>query len=495
MSWRISREVFDGDGIDAGEGLIEEDEGGVGDERAGDFELAAFAAGEGHGFLVAGFGEAELVHEAEGFLFALGGGAAGGFEDGEEVLLDGEALEDAGFLGEVAHAAAGAFVHGQFSDVEAVELNLAAIGDDHAHDHAEGGGFAGPVAAEESDDFAVLDGEGDVVNDGPWTVAFDQVGGFEKDHPPYVGRRKRDTCAKPAIASTVQMRHSPDEPPYWQGVGGENNTRSVREGECGHLRRRLGLRQAPQTGTAFCHWESCDYDVRLSLQGVLIHGQYDDHFGAGHLGGGGALRHQDDGEAGFGAAGVGCAGDGGGGVYAEQGGGGTCDRGAAAYQGGRAAGVHHEFGVRNVCTGQRGIEDALEMCGADGGWAGAGDRRGGGADGGAAVFDRGDRAFSADGQDSAGVPGVVAGLANSQEAGEAFAEGILTTDLVAKSARVTVRVGGKTVTIAGHCKGSGMIAPNMGPEGIPLHATMLAYVATDAAIDGRVLAGGAGGGG
>ena len=40
-------------------------------------------------------------------------------------------------------------------------------------------------------------------------------------------------------------------------------------------------------------------------------------------------------------------------------------------------------------------------------------------------------------------------------------------------------VGGKRVTIAGHCKGSGMIAPNM--------ATMLAYVGTDAAVDSRVL--------
>jgi glutamate N-acetyltransferase/amino-acid N-acetyltransferase len=39
---------------------------------------------------------------------------------------------------------------------------------------------------------------------------------------------------------------------------------------------------------------------------------------------------------------------------------------------------------------------------------------------------------------------------------------------------------GKRITIAGHCKGSGMIAPNM--------ATMLAYVATDARIDRNSLA-------
>ncbi len=80
----------------------------------------------------------------------------------------------------------------------------------------------------------------------------------------------------------------------------------------------------------------------------------------------------------------------------------------------------------------------------------------------------------------AGIPPLVAQLSHSQAAGEAFAQGILTTDLVAKSACTTLRLGGKKVTIAGHCKGSGMIAPNM--------ATMLAYVATDAAIDRRALA-------
>jgi glutamate N-acetyltransferase/amino-acid N-acetyltransferase len=74
----------------------------------------------------------------------------------------------------------------------------------------------------------------------------------------------------------------------------------------------------------------------------------------------------------------------------------------------------------------------------------------------------------------AGIPKVFAQLSDSQEAGEAFAAGIMTTDLVPKAAHTTVTIGGKRVTIAGHCKGSGMIAPNM--------ATMLAYVATDALI-------------
>ncbi|ARO15649.1 glutamate N-acetyltransferase / amino-acid N-acetyltransferase [Ketogulonicigenium robustum] len=55
------------------------------------------------------------------------------------------------------------------------------------------------------------------------------------------------------------------------------------------------------------------------------------------------------------------------------------------------------------------------------------------------------------------------------------ARAIMTTDTFPKGASATVNVGGKTVTIAGIAKGSGMIAPDM--------ATMLVYIFTDALID------------
>ncbi len=54
------------------------------------------------------------------------------------------------------------------------------------------------------------------------------------------------------------------------------------------------------------------------------------------------------------------------------------------------------------------------------------------------------------------------------------AEAIMTTDTFAKGASRSATIGGKTVTISGIAKGSGMIAPDM--------ATMLGYVFTDAAI-------------
>ncbi|WP_296749725.1 bifunctional glutamate N-acetyltransferase/amino-acid acetyltransferase ArgJ [Thiobacillus sp.] len=54
------------------------------------------------------------------------------------------------------------------------------------------------------------------------------------------------------------------------------------------------------------------------------------------------------------------------------------------------------------------------------------------------------------------------------------AHAIMTTDIVAKGVSRRIQVGGSTVTVTGIAKGSGMIHPNM--------ATMLGYVATDAAI-------------
>jgi glutamate N-acetyltransferase/amino-acid N-acetyltransferase len=61
------------------------------------------------------------------------------------------------------------------------------------------------------------------------------------------------------------------------------------------------------------------------------------------------------------------------------------------------------------------------------------------------------------------------------------AEGIMTTDTVAKAASRRITLGGQTVTITGIAKGAGMIRPNM--------ATMLGFVATDAKIAPALLPG------
>ncbi|HBG3054334.1 TPA: acetylglutamate kinase [Staphylococcus aureus] len=61
----------------------------------------------------------------------------------------------------------------------------------------------------------------------------------------------------------------------------------------------------------------------------------------------------------------------------------------------------------------------------------------------------------------------------------AFNEAILTTDTCTKHIAVSLKIDGKTVTIGGSAKGSGMIHPNM--------ATMLAFITTDASIESNTL--------
>jgi glutamate N-acetyltransferase/amino-acid N-acetyltransferase len=72
------------------------------------------------------------------------------------------------------------------------------------------------------------------------------------------------------------------------------------------------------------------------------------------------------------------------------------------------------------------------------------------------------------------------------------AEAIMTSDSRPKQIAIEFKLGGKTVRIGGICKGAGMIHPGMSPTGarpatLPLHATMLCFVTTDAAIDAKAL--------
>lgn len=80
---------------------------------------------------------------------------------------------------------------------------------------------------------------------------------------------------------------------------------------------------------------------------------------------------------------------------------------------------------------------------------------------------------------AAGVKLLAPKLTGTIEAGTDAAKAIMTTDTVKKEVAVSVEIGGKTVTIGGMCKGSGMIHPNM--------CTMLGFVTTDAKISKKLL--------
>ncbi len=77
----------------------------------------------------------------------------------------------------------------------------------------------------------------------------------------------------------------------------------------------------------------------------------------------------------------------------------------------------------------------------------------------------------------AGLPAALAALSPNGWGDAAL--GIMTTDTLPKAASQRVQIDGRTVTVTGIAKGAGMIRPNM--------ATMLGFVATDAAIEPTLL--------
>lgn len=70
-------------------------------------------------------------------------------------------------------------------------------------------------------------------------------------------------------------------------------------------------------------------------------------------------------------------------------------------------------------------------------------------------------------------------LGSSREDAKLAAEAIMTTDTKSKEVACTLELDGKQVTVAGMCKGSGMIHPNM--------CTILCFVTTDVAISHELL--------
>ena len=143
---------------------------------------------------------------------------------------------------------------------------------------------------------------------------------------------------------------------------------------------------------------------------------------------------------------------------------------------GRLRGVIVNAGNANACTGRQGEKDARRMCALAAEVAGCEAKlilpSSTGIIGHLMPMDK----------IEAGIRGAATSLGSSEEHALAFGSAMLTTDLKRKAAATSLKIGRKTVTIAGVCKGSGMIGPRMA-----LHATMLAYLTTDAAIPAPLL--------
>jgi glutamate N-acetyltransferase/amino-acid N-acetyltransferase len=146
-------------------------------------------------------------------------------------------------------------------------------------------------------------------------------------------------------------------------------------------------------------------------------------------------------------------------------------------------------GNANACTGKQGLADAREMVSFT-------ER--------ALNLPKGSALVGSTGRIGVTIPmdnvraGIIEAatlLGNDIENADHAAEAIMTSDSRSKQIAIEFLLGGKNVRIGGICKGAGMIQPGMSPTGarpatLPhggLHATMLGFITTDAAVDKKAL--------
>src|SRR5512135_1512223 len=153
---------------------------------------------------------------------------------------------------------------------------------------------------------------------------------------------------------------------------------------------------------------------------------------------------------------------------------------------GRAQAIVVNSGNANACTGSQGLKDAREM-------ARFTEQ--------ALALPQGSALVGSTGRIGVTMPmdnvraGVIEAaveLGSTADHAAQAAEAIMTSDTRPKQVAVEFELGGKTVRLGGICKGAGMIQPGMSasgkrPAAMPLHATMLCFITTDAAIESGAL--------
>mmetsp|Transcript_20735 Transcript_20735/g.65201 ORF Transcript_20735/g.65201 Transcript_20735/m.65201 type:complete len:609 (-) Transcript_20735:3142-4968(-) len=169
-------EVASGDGVEAGGGLVEEDESGVADDGDGGAELALHAAAEARGELVGVGAELELVEGGLDEPGRLPGRDAAELGEEPEMVGAGEEVPESVVLADDAEDLGGLLE--VVEDGVGVDEDVARRGRDLAEDHVERGRLAGAVRAEEAEDLAARDAEGDVV-DGDGVGGVGRLGGVD----------------------------------------------------------------------------------------------------------------------------------------------------------------------------------------------------------------------------------------------------------------------------------------------------------------------------
>src|SRR2546421_2122962 len=217
-------QLVHGDGVDAGEGLVEEEEARLGEQRPRDLRPTPLPSRELLAQRVGHAEQVELLQHVVGPAARFVAVHAVALEDEEQVLPDGQLAEDARFLRQVAQPHPGAAVEWQAGQVLAAQVHLALVGVEQPHHAVEAGRLPGAIGTQEAHHLAGVHVEGDPVHDLAAPEALRQTAGVQGAHrfPPApasswcasgrsrpCARSTRTSCESSVIAIFSPTRTSP----------------------------------------------------------------------------------------------------------------------------------------------------------------------------------------------------------------------------------------------------------------------------------------------
>ncbi len=189
-------DVQNGDRIDSGKRLVQQDETGSDRQRPGNLQATPLTARELVPLRTSHRDEVEvgdqLVHPAS----LLGAAETQGLEHGAEVAFDGQSPEDGGLLRQIADPLLRPEVHGQIGDLDVIKEDSALVRPGQSDDDVERGRLAGAVGPQQPDDLPLGDLDRHVLDDGSTPVHLPHVLGA--DAVPGCGLRRHGSPAPAA---------------------------------------------------------------------------------------------------------------------------------------------------------------------------------------------------------------------------------------------------------------------------------------------------------
>ncbi|MEY4138798.1 MAG: hypothetical protein RLZZ371_980 [Pseudomonadota bacterium] len=174
-----------GDRVDAGKGLVKQDESWLRRQRARNFNPPAFTTRQGQRRGVAQMVHAQVLQQGGQAFLDLGSVQCLSllvmlqFQHGAHIVCHVEFAENGRLLWQITQAQARAPVDRHVFDRFTVNRDVARAGAHQSDNHVERGGLAGAVGSEQTHHFALAHGQRDVLDDLAAAVEFLQVMRFE----------------------------------------------------------------------------------------------------------------------------------------------------------------------------------------------------------------------------------------------------------------------------------------------------------------------------